>query len=60
MDLTNLVVEKSFYCFLNQLRIYHDNNFVEKASKRAVLLVHKQYDRNKLAEEYIRLLNDIK
>ncbi len=41
-------------------RLYHDNNFVEKASKRAVLLVHKQYDRNKLAEEYIRLLNDIK
>jgi hypothetical protein len=36
--------------------VYHDNVFVENASKRAVSLIHKQFDRNKLAEEYYQII----
>ena len=33
-------------------KVYHDNVFVENASKRPVSLIHTHFDRNKLAEEY--------
>jgi glycosyltransferase involved in cell wall biosynthesis len=37
-------------------KVYHDNVFVENASKRAVSLIHKHFDRNKLAEEYYQII----